>query len=607
MAKSGAILRKLSKNALMLAQTGRYEDAIRAYLRVIRSSPKDAYAAFMLGALYGNLKQFAAAAKYSRLATSLDSENSDGFYNLAQAEMHLGNIDAAVAALKEVVKLAPDHLDALNNLGYALSEQGRYDEAIPQYKRVLAIQHNHVDALCSLAKIYQLTGGLSKSRRLLKIALLHDPDSVDINYSLAEIAQMQGEVPLSLSIYNKLLKQNPDSPLYTAAKSILLEKTGRFEEALELITPFLERQQYTPNIARAFAKLSRHCDKTQEAIQYIEATLANSSELHNIDVMSSSTTSTHQSTLHFELGKLYDTLGNYDEAFKNYHDSHESFDNKYYKRTLEESFVKMQELYTREFFASAPVSTIVTSKPIFIVGMPRSGTTLTEQILSSHPEVVGGGELNDIFATSIHLPVTLHSKYPYPECMKEINTETLDMSARKYLKTLDEISSSAPHVTDKMPHNFAQIGLIRLMFPDAKIIHCVRNPLDNCLSIYFSQFNHAHGYAADLNSLGEHYRGYTRLMAHWNELFGDHILEHRYEDVIADQEGMTRRLLDFCNLAWDPACMQFFKAKRFVSTISYDQVRQPIYKKSVARWRNYEKHLGPLIDSLGIDPESFSD
>ena len=238
--------------------------------------------------------------------------------------------------------------------------------------------------------------------------------------------------------------------------------------------------------------------------------------------------------------------------------------------------------------------------PVFIVGMPRSGTTLAEQILASHPQVFGAGELPDIDDISRQLERVVPGNLKYPDCMELAAADTLRAARDGYLRKLADLSSGAHRVTDKMPHNFEHLGLIAALFPNARIVHCIRNPLDTCLSIYFNDFNAGHGYATDLGMLGEHYNEYHRMMMHWKNVLPIKIFDLVYEDIIRDQEQISRQLLAYCGLDWDPACLEFYKNKRTVSTFSYDQVRKPIYTGSVERWRRYEKFLEPLIKALSV-------
>ena len=236
--------------------------------------------------------------------------------------------------------------------------------------------------------------------------------------------------------------------------------------------------------------------------------------------------------------------------------------------------------------------------PVFIVGMPRSGTSLVEQILASHPQVCGAGELEDAHGMTVTLATMLGGKIAYPACLTSAKRRHLDELAQRYLAKLSKFSRTAMRVTDKMPHNFMALGLIELLFPGAHIIHCKRDPVDTCLSIYGLEFNTNHPYADNLEHLGAYYLEYLRLMEHWKTVLSVPILEVQYEELVADQEGVSRQMVEFCGLPWDVRCLNFHQAERVVTTHSYDQVRRPIYKQSVARWKNYESHLAPLIAAL---------
>jgi len=310
-------------------------------------------------------------------------------------------------------------------------------------------------------------------------------------------------------------------------------------------------------------------------------------------------------SLLFSLGYLADKLGRYEAAFAWYRQGNELKAMRYDGPASRKWFDNLMLNFSPERMAALPKASIPTSLPVFILGMPRSGTSLVEQILASHPQVYGAGELDLVKETAVALPKTLHTGVPYPFCLQALHQEAVEELSRQYQESLLRLAGDRPvvHVTDKMPHNFMQVGLIRLLFPEAPIIHCRRDPLDNCLSIYFQDFSGLHPYSYNLGDLGHYYCLYERLMAHWSDTLGITMFEVGYEEMVADHEAMSRKIIDHCGLAWDNRCLEFHKTNRLVNTASYQQVREPIYKKSAGRWQNYAKHLQPLIESLGIRPD----
>ena len=260
----------------------------------------------------------------------------------------------------------------------------------------------------------------------------------------------------------------------------------------------------------------------------------------------------------------------------------------------------LMDIYTPELFQRHRDHGSNSELPIFIVGTPRSGTTLIEQVLAAHPRVHGAGELKFIGERVQSLPQRMGRSIAYPQCVKSLTPELISEFAKAYLEHLRGHSAAANvlRVTDKMPINFYHIGLIAVLFPRARIIHCRRDPLDACLSMYFQSFTEGYHYSYDFADLGVFYRQYRRLMDHWRRVLFGRLIEIDYEDIVNHQEASSRQLVDACGLDWDDACLRFYEHNRPVRTGSGWQVRQPIYKTSVKRWKNYEQHLGELVDAL---------
>jgi len=304
--------------------------------------------------------------------------------------------------------------------------------------------------------------------------------------------------------------------------------------------------------------------------------------------------------LNFVLGKYFDDLGDQDQAFSYFREGCElkRANLKYDAEKARQYFNDIIRIFNHATIEPLRGGGNPSSLPIFVLGMPRSGTTLTEQIIASHPDVYGAGELHDL--NRIVQRNVAGEDTAFPNNIPGLTREDIGAWASDYVAGLHRRSPNAMHITDKMPGNFFYIGLIHLMLPNAKIIHVNRNPIDTCLSCYMQSFSSGQEFSYDLSELGQYYVNYSRLMAHWrNVLPAGAYLEVQYEDIVADQEKEARRIIDFCGLDWNEACIDFHKHSRPVKTASMTQVRRPIYKTSVERWRPYEKFLGPLLDALG--------
>ena len=299
------------------------------------------------------------------------------------------------------------------------------------------------------------------------------------------------------------------------------------------------------------------------------------------------------------MGKLSEPRGNADATFAYYKAANdledEEFDIAYELKTFDNT----KSYFTKEKIQRLQRSENTSRLPVFIVGMPRSGTSLAEQILASHPDVYGAGELENMYNLVQKIGNELQPKNEYPLCLDSMSSEYVSKLADEHINALQQMAPEAKYIVDKMPHNFMSLGVINLLFPKATVIQCKRSSVDTCLSIYFQHFNKHHSYSNSLKKLGQYYNLYADMMEHWKKTLDINIIELEYEKVIANPEEEMRNLLAQCDIAWDPACLKFHENKRTVMTPSYDQVRQPIYTSSVHKWKKYEHHLGDLIKALG--------
>ncbi|MCA9281009.1 MAG: sulfotransferase [Phycisphaeraceae bacterium] len=397
--------------------------------------------------------------------------------------------------------------------------------------------------------------------------------------------------------YTRALTLVPDDPIAIAGRAEAMLRAGDHAGALAALERHIEGHAPHDAIATAFAHLARRAGRVEQALKMLDAALA-----------AADISADRRSDALHARGEMLDALERYDEAFASFKESNDLRITRFDAEAQERLLQRVRSVYQPGASRILPNSGLESEAPIFILGMPRSGTSLVEQILASHPSVAAGGERPDMRNIIMSLPRRTAPPTPFPDAARIVPAQTLRQLANAYMAPL--LGTGVGRITDKMPMNFMAIGLIAQLFPRARVIHCVRHPLDTCLSCYFSNFVGAHPYTRDLVALGRFYGQYQRMMAHWRSAPPASPLpihEIRYEWLVADQEAQSRALIDFVGLPWDSACLRFHETDRAVHTASFDQVRRPMYSSSVGRWRHYAAHLAPLIETFraeGVDPQT---
>lgn len=532
----------LAWKALSVALQMQNKEALDALQRAARLLPNDAESQSNLGAAlrrYGRLDEAVACLRH---ALQMRPELAEVWNNLGNAERDLGRFDAAVAALAEALRLKPGFAKAHNNLGNALRDLGRLDEAALSYRQALEHDANYAEAHSNFGSLLRLQGRSAEAQSYCERALAIDP-----NY------------PAAITLLAHLRSDR-----------------GQFAEARTL----LERVIATdPNCAEAWSGLAGLRRMSREDANWLAGATRTAKRALPRDEI----------PLRFAIGKYLDDVGDYDDAFISYrraNDLAKLHRPRHDRHLLTAGIDRLVLSQTAEWLRRPGSTSIGSERPVLVVGMPRSGTTLAEQILASHPQVHGAGEL----------PYWNGAAGRYAAAGADAGDDaSLRRLADDYLALLDEVSHDASRVVDKMPANFMFLGLIHAALPLARIIHLERNPIDTCLSIYFQNFGSAHSYANDLGDLAHYYSEYRRIMDHWRRtLPAGAILDVPYEGLVENPEHWSRAMVEFIGLPWDARCRDFHGIERIVSTFSKWQARQPINTASVARWLHYEKFVGPL-------------
>jgi tetratricopeptide (TPR) repeat protein len=513
-------------------------------------------------------------------ATALRPEVKSAKHLLARGDksMARGAYAKALASYQDFVVLRPRNPTGLNNLGTALFVLGRYNEAELHYREAMRIQADYADAHSNLGTVLMLRGNYGEAEQTLRRALKLNPHLVQGRINLGLTLALSSRLRDARAHFEKALKHEPHHPDALFGMALIAKTEGRFDEAAALLERAL---QVNPGMPKALASLAR----------LRKMTAGDGGWLENAEkVAAGGIPALEESELRFAIGKYYDDVGAFELAFQNYERANELLKPiaEPYDRDAHARFVEVMIRAHAPGTVAAKQGGSASMKPVFVVGMPRSGTSLVEQIIASHPAAKGAGEL-EFWSNAVH------------EYEDSILAGPLAGSARKkmaddYLSLLETKSGDVFRVVDKAPLNSDYLGVIHSVFPNARIVYMQRNPIDACLSCYFQNFVLSLNFARDLTDLADYYRQHERLMAHWRAVLPPGtILDVPYEELVADQEGWSRRILDFIGLEWDSTVLDFQDAQRPVVTASFWQVRQKMYKESVGRWRNYEKFIGPLL------------
>jgi tetratricopeptide (TPR) repeat protein len=582
--------------AVLHRNTGKLEAAIGYIEKAIALNPEYREAILVGSSLYGlsgqnytQTNMFEKSATAYKALLQLKPDSDEAYYGLGYAAYRLGKLDEAAAGFKQALELNPGHIQAGNSLGTIYQAMGQHENALAFYEHALATSPNFIDALFGKASVLIELSRHQEAIELLRRVIELSPQFIPAYINLASALMTFSAPEEALHCCNKALQLQPNNIDAIALSARIEQHAGEIEQAYQRLKPFMSSGIINANLAVAYGEVCRSMDRSDEATDILEKLLSGK---NNLPV-------TSRRSLHFCLGSLHDKTGNYDAAFSNYKAGNELRTIEWDPQANQAQIDEVIRVFSKEFMATVPHSTTHSNRPVFVLGMPRSGTSLVEQILASHPAVFGAGELPVLLRMAYNLPAFLKTDLDYPECVTRLHQGTIDQIAAHYLKHLQKLSPDAPHVVDKMPGNFNFIGLIDILFPGAHIIHCTRDPLDTCLSCYFQDFSRTQEFSYNLTHLGLYYRDYIRLMAHWKNVARIPILDVSYEDLVNNQEDASKRLIEFCDLEWDKRCLQFHRTERFVATASYDQVRRPIYKSSTRRRDKYREHIGALITALG--------
>jgi tetratricopeptide (TPR) repeat protein len=529
-----------------------------------------------------------AAACYAS-ALTLRPDFIEAHANFGELQLELGQPEMAAASCARALAIHPDFAPAHHTLGNALVKLMRLDEALASFRRAVALKPDFTEAHMNLGSALRSIGHLDAAAAAYRRVLALKPEFAPAHAALAGVLRLQRRSEEAENSCRRALEIDPNCTAALAVLGELRADAGRFAQAEELLRRIISVDENALDSWAALARLRRMTTADSEWLSAVQRLLA------------APLPARRELPLRYAVGKYFDDLRDFDRAFTHYRRANllsaqcaPPHDRARLARTVD--FIIRS--HDRSWMDRKQAAGNFSERPVFIVGMLRSGTSLAEQILASHPAVYGAGELAFFGAETAPVLANAAALGHGPD----FSDAELQRLGANYLELLQRLSTGTKRVVDKFPSNFFLLGLIHAALPRARIIHMQRDPRDTCLSIYFQQFEAANTYANDLQDLAHYCGEYQRLMRHWTAtLPGDALLHVPYERLVMDTEAWSRRMVDFVGLEWDARCLDFHRTERSVVTASRWQVRQAISTSSVGRWRNYEHHLGPLA---ALSPDS---
>ena len=537
----------------------------------------------------------------------------------------LGGMSAASTARAQAERLAslPRDVVAVTHL---LSE-GKLLKAEQLCRAFLQKNQKHVEAMRLLAEIGSRFGVLDDADFLLESAAEFEPDNIQVRLDWIQILRKRQKFTEALAESRALYERQPDNPVFQSHYAIECMQTGDYEKALELFDSVLAKLPDDAPTLTSKAHALKTAGRTEDAIAAYRAAIAakpdhgdawyglanlktfrfDAADIQRMEAEEAGAGLLHADRVHlcFALGKAHEDAGDHQASFRYYERANalKKAQSRYTSEQMDEEFEAQKRYCTPALFESQGGQGCEAPDPIFIVGLPRAGSTLIEQILASHSQVDGTLELPDILSLAHRLRGRnrLSDRERYPRILGELDAGKLREMGEHYIESTRIHRQGAPFFTDKMPNNFRHIGLIKLILPNAKIIDARRDPMDCCFSGFKQNFAEGQEFTYGLEEIGRYYRGYVDLMEHWDRVLPGEVLRVQYEDVVADLESQVRRMLDFLGLPFEQACLDFHQTDRAVRTASSEQVRQPIYRSGMEQWRPFEPWLDPLKDALGPD------
>ncbi len=543
----------------------------------------------------------------------------DKFSDLS-ALKHLSNLLVKQDKSDEADELIKDFFE--NNEDYGLLYKGvrhlhasRYRKAEDAFKKVLMEDENNIDALRFMGILAFKSGNHDIAEAVLTKALKLDPTYSLVWANLAQVFSVTGQLDKAKKSFKNILNMDPKNGLIWAEYGTVLTKLANYREGRDAYLKALEFKPDSPRVHLSLGHVYKTMGEINASINSYKNTIIQNNlsgeaywSLANLKTYSFSEneikdmeetlkgdmSDIERSQMHFALGKAYEVKKDFDRSFRNYYEGNKVKKGliKYSSDDTSDNTKRILDFFSKENINNLSKSSTNNPDPIFVLGMPRSGSTLVDQIISSHSKVDGTQELPNIIKIAAEL--NNDKQNSYPEVLKELDDLKISRLGKDYISETTWARDNAPFFIDKMPNNFIHIGLIKTILPNAKIIDTRRDPMDTCFSCFKQFFARGQLFTYSMEDLGNYYTDYIRAMNHWHKVYGKDIFTVHYDDVINKTEETIRELIDYCNLPFEQECLEFYKSSRPVKTPSAEQVRQPIYKSGLNYWKNYEKHLLPL-------------